>query len=46
MLLLFLGLLLQWELDWLDGQTEEVTENIPEEEQARVYYELYENIWK
>ena len=46
MLLLFLGLLLQWELDWLDGQTEEVTENIPEKEQARVYYELYENIWK
>ena len=40
------GLLLQWELDWLDGQTEEVTENIPEKEQARVYYELYENIWK
>lgn len=44
--MLFLGLLLQWELDWLDGQTEEAVENISAEEEARAYYELYENIWK
>lgn len=44
--LLFLGLLLEWELAWVQELAQEEGETVSHEEQARAYYELYENIWK
>lgn len=46
LLLLFMGMALQWELSWVDALVAREQAEAPYEEQARSYYELYENIWK
>lgn len=44
--LLFLGLLIHWELAWLQDGIAEVKEQSSDFDQAREYFTLYENIWK
>lgn len=46
LLLLLMGMMLQWELSWMDELVVQEQAEVPYEEQARSYYELYENIWK
>ena len=46
LLLICAGLFIHLELSWLSDHSVEQTEGNPASEQAREYYELYENIWK